>query len=73
MKEKLNHEYTLIAAAEKRITIDITKLHHVQSGQNLSSIAKLYNASLKAIIKANSIKNPDRLIKGQVLKIPTKA
>ncbi len=73
MKEKLTHEYTLIAAAEKRSTIDITKLHHVKSGQNLSSIAKLYNASLKAIIKVNSIKDPDRLIKGQVLKIPTKA
>jgi membrane-bound lytic murein transglycosylase D len=73
MKEKLTHEYTLIAASEKRNTIDITKLHHVTSGQNLSSIAKLYNASLKAIIKANSIKDPNRLMKGQVLKIPTKA
>jgi membrane-bound lytic murein transglycosylase D len=73
MKEKLTHEYTLIAASEKRDTIDITKLHHVKSGQNLSSIAKLYNASLKAIIKANSIKDPNRLMKGQVLKIPTKA
>jgi len=73
MKEKLAHEYTLIAATEKRNTIDITKLHHVKSGQNLSSIAKLYNASLKAIIKANSIKDPNRLMKGQVLKIPTKA
>jgi membrane-bound lytic murein transglycosylase D len=73
MKEKLTHEYTFIAATEKRNTIDITKLHHVKSGQNLSSIAKLYNASVKAIIKANSIKDPNRLLKGQVLKIPTKA
>jgi len=73
MKEKLTHEYALIAATEKRKTIDITKLHHVKSGQNLSSIAKLYNASVKAIIKANSIKDPNRLMKGQVLKIPTKA
>ncbi len=73
IKEKLTHEYTLIAANEKRNSIDITKLHHVKSGQNLSSIAKLYNASVKAIIKANSIKDPDRLLKGQVLKIPTQA
>ena len=73
MKERLTREYALIAAAEKRNTIDITKLHHVKSGQNLSSIAKLYNASVKAIIKVNSIQDPDRLIIGEVLKIPTKA
>ncbi len=72
-KEKIAHEYSLIAATEKRKTIDITKLHYVKSGQNLSYIAKLYNSSVKAIIKANSLKDPDRLLKGQVLKIPAKA
>ncbi len=73
MKEKLIHEYALIAATEKRSTIDIMKLHRVQGGQNLSSIAKLYNASVNAIIRANKIKDPNLLIKGQVLKVPIEA
>ncbi len=73
MRGQLAHEYSLIAAAEKRSTIDVTKLHRVKFGQNLSTIAKLYNSSVKAIIKANEIKDPNRLKNGQVLKIPTKA
>jgi membrane-bound lytic murein transglycosylase D len=73
MKEKITHEYALIDATEKRSHIEITKLHRVKSGQNLSYIAKLYDSSVKAIIKANSITSPNRLIKGRVLKIPTKA
>ena len=73
MKEKLTHEYALIAPNEKRSHIYITKLHRVTGGQNLSNIAKLYNSSVNAIIKANSIKDPNRLMKGQVLKIPTKS
>ncbi len=73
MKDKLTDEYALIAAAEKRSTIDITKLHRVKMGQNLWKIAKLYNSSVKAIIKANEIKDPNMLKKGQVLKVPTKA
>jgi membrane-bound lytic murein transglycosylase D len=73
MKEKLTHEYALIDATEKRSHIDITKLHRVKLGQNLSYIAKLYDSSVKAIIRANAIRDPHKLIKGQVLKIPANA
>ena len=44
--------------------------HRVKKGQTLSMIAKLHNTSVKAIAKANSIKNPRYLKVGQVLKIP---
>jgi membrane-bound lytic murein transglycosylase D len=71
MKEKIKKEYARIASTEKRSIINVTKLHRVRYGQNLSHIARLYKTSVKAIISANSIKNPNRIIKGQVLRIPT--
>lgn len=44
--------------------------HIVQQGETLSTIAKAYNVTAKAIIDANKIKNPDRLSIGQKLFIP---
>jgi LysM repeat protein len=44
--------------------------HIVQQGETLSTIAKAYNVTTKAIIQANKIKNPDRLSIGQKLFIP---
>lgn len=44
--------------------------HIVAPGNTLSTIASAYGVSSKAIIKANNIKNPDRLKIGQVLFIP---
>ena len=44
--------------------------HIVEQGHTLSTIAAAYGVSSKAIIKANNIKNPDRLKIGQVLFIP---
>lgn len=44
--------------------------HVVRQGETLSTIAKAYNVSTKAIIDANNIKNPDRLSIGQKLFIP---
>ena len=44
--------------------------HVVQQGETLSTIAKAYNVTSKAIIQANQIKNPDRLSIGQKLFIP---
>lgn len=73
LKEDLIQEYAMIDSSEKRITITVTIHHRVKPGQNLSSIAKLYETSVKAIMRANAIKDPDRLNIGQMLKIPTTA
>ncbi|KPK02795.1 MAG: hypothetical protein AMK71_01105 [Nitrospira bacterium SG8_35_4] len=73
MKEQLTKEYAMIASTEKRRHLNITKLHRVRYGQSLSYIAKLYNTSVQAIISVNSIKDPDKLMKGQLLKIPVQA
>jgi len=44
--------------------------HVVQSGETLSAIASAYGATQSAIIKANNLKNPDRVRIGQKLFIP---
>lgn len=44
--------------------------HVVRQGETLSTIAKAYNVTTKAIINANTIQNPDRLSVGQKLFIP---
>lgn len=44
--------------------------HTVGPGQTLSEIAAAYGVKTSAIIKANSLKNPDRLQVGQTLFIP---
>ncbi len=44
--------------------------HIVRQGETLSTIAKAYNVTAKAIIESNKIKNPDRLSIGQKLFIP---
>jgi LysM repeat protein len=71
MKEKLEKEYSMIASSEKQRHMKVTKIHRVKFGQSLSYIARMYETSVKAIVKANSLENPNMLNKGQVLKIPT--
>jgi LysM repeat protein len=44
----------------------------VRRGQTLSSIARHYNTSVRAIQRANGLRNADRLQAGQNLIIPTK-
>jgi len=44
--------------------------HIVQSGETLSEIAAAYKVKVKAIVKANRMKNPDDLRVGQSLLIP---
>ena len=44
--------------------------HRVRRGQTLSTIARLYNTSARAIAHHNAIRNPQRIIAGQVLRIP---
>jgi len=47
--------------------------YEVKSGDNLSKIAKHFNTNWKAIFEANrdTIKDPDKIFPGQVLKIPS--
>lgn len=44
--------------------------HTVHPGETLSEIAKAYGVKIKAIIKANRLKNPDDLRVGQKIIIP---
>jgi LysM repeat protein len=46
-------------------------MHTVQRGESISSIAALYNTTVNAIVRANNLKNPNVIYKGQKLKIPT--
>ncbi len=44
--------------------------HTIRQGETLSTIAKAYNVTTKAIIDANKIKDPNRVSIGQKLFIP---
>ncbi len=43
----------------------------VASGDTLARIARRYDSTVEAIVKANSLSDPDRIYPGQKLKIPT--
>ena len=43
----------------------------VQSGDTLGNIAVKYGTSVDAIVRANGIRNPNMIYKGQILRIPT--
>lgn len=44
--------------------------HIVEAGQTLTQIAKQYNISLEALMKANDISDPNKVRQGQKLVIP---
>lgn len=46
-------------------------IHTVRAGQTLSQLARQYSVTIGAIIAANTIPNPDQLIIGEALIIPT--
>lgn len=46
-------------------------LHTVQAGDNLTKLANRYDTTVRNISAYNSLSNPDRLLPGQVLYIPT--
>lgn len=45
--------------------------HTVQRGETLTRIARLYGVSVQSIIARNNIANPNRIVPGQVLIIPS--
>jgi len=46
-------------------------LHTVKRGESLSEIARAYGVTLQAIVEANDIDNPNRIVTGQKLIIPS--
>jgi spore coat assembly protein SafA len=46
------------------------RIYIVQRGDTLWKIAKRYNTTIDAIVRANNIKNPDLIVPGQKLIIP---
>jgi nucleoid-associated protein YgaU len=47
-------------------------IHTVSAGETLSQIARAHGVSLKALMKANGITDPDSLLAGQKLTVPEK-
>ncbi len=49
----------------------VEQLHVVSSGESLNKIASIYGATASAIADANSMANPDLILPGQEILIPT--
>lgn len=47
-----------------------TTTYKVSSGDTLSAIARRFDTTVEAIVKANKLDDPDRIVVGQELKIP---
>jgi hypothetical protein len=46
------------------------QIYEVQPGDNLTTIARRYGVTIDALMAANNINNPNRIIPGEVLLIP---
>lgn len=46
------------------------QVYEVQPGDNLTTIARRYGVTIDALMAANNINNPNRIIPGEVLLIP---
>ena len=57
-------------AEQKQIQAGNTKNHKIQAGDTFAKLAKKYNVSVDAILKANPQANPSRLKIGQEIVIP---
>ena len=62
--------YASIPSSLKYQYLAVKATHRVEKGQTLSTIAKRYDTSISAIMKANGISNPRKIRVGQKLKIP---
>ena len=61
-------KYPEIASTEKTSVF----LYHVQTGDNLSTISKMFGIKPEIITAANTLDNPNRIYPGQKLYIPAK-
>lgn len=70
MAEMLKRRPSAAPRASTRSSSGYGYEHIVEPGQTLSAIAQVYGVKAQAIIEANQLKNPDRLVVGQKLFIP---
>ncbi len=63
----------LVFAMATPARADSTVIHVVQYGQSLSGIARYYGTTVQAIVRANGIRNPNRIYVGQRLRIPVRS
>ncbi len=47
------------------------RTYTIMPGDTLTKIAAKFNTTVEALVKANNISNPDLIIAGQTLKIPS--
>lgn len=72
----LNHEDATVNAARlapapaATAAPDGVQKHVVRQGETLSSIARRYGTSVRELAAYNNLSNPDRILVGQVLRIP---
>jgi membrane-bound lytic murein transglycosylase D len=69
-KETFEEAYASIPQAEKYSYLAVKAKHKIRKGETLSSIARKYGTSVKAIARLNNISNTRKIIAGRVLKIP---
>lgn len=69
-KARFETGYASIPRLLKYAYLPVKARHRVKKGETLSAIAKRYKSSVKAIARANGIRNPRKIRAGQVLKIP---
>ncbi len=69
-KAQFETQYAAIPKSLKYAYLPVKARHRVKKGETLSVIAKRYRTSVKALARANNIKNPRKIRAGQVLKIP---
>ena len=68
--QKLAAPKSAVGKARQPSSVQVETKHKVEKGQTLTTIAKQYRTTVKAITKFNKIDNPRKLRVGQVLKIP---
>lgn len=72
-------EYVIHANLEKKRSEEVqkpnttTKYHTVAAGENLGSIARKYNVTVKQLVNWNKLANPDALSIGQKLRVTVSA
>ena len=58
-------------AAPAATTTVVPSEYIVQAGDSLSKIAKMFGVTVAALVAENGIQDPDKIVEGQRLKIPT--
>ncbi|MBN2401331.1 MAG: M23 family metallopeptidase [Spirochaetes bacterium] len=69
-KKNISKNESIIKNLQKQDDKWHLTLHKIKKGENLWTLAKKYDTDYKLIIKANEIKNPDRLNHGRTILIP---